>query len=863
MARTVMKMVVAVAAALAVAPDGAAAEYHVYTCKTPGGLSAPADGWEAFGAHLGAVSNTCTEPGSGRRELYVVGTDSSNPGHLAGFRFNAPANTKIGRLSFDRVLLRNDGDGAFAAWTAWLGTNQPAITGAFDSCGAGCPGKGFALAPDPNPIADSGPLVDASSAYVMAGCVGSGSCPSSTQQSSRYASVSVRGADIELVDTAPPTATSVSGALASAGAHRGVETAAFDAVDQGGGLYYTLLELKAPGSDKWVTVSKALVDDNQGKCVELDHRVETDNEFAHRVPCALSASDAVTLDTTRHKDGAYELRVLVEDAAGNLGAILPERPFHIDNVPPPINNVAPTATGLARIGRTVSSTQGTWTGEDISYARRWQRCPETGDESCVDIAGATAADHIVTSEDVGHALRVVVSATNEEGTTSVASARTNVVLPPPANSIAPTIDGVAKVGQSLTAVRGTWTGDDLSFAHQWQRCESEDASCVGIAGATAPTYLVTRNDVGHSLRVVITATNPEGSAAATSTRTAAVLPPPTNTQAPQVNGTPKVGQTLSGTRGTWQGDENVYAYEWQRCNGSEATCKPIADATTTSYKLVAADEERKLRLVVSATNAGGTVVAASPMTADVEPPGGGGGGTTGPAGPGAGGGSGPGSTPTPSGTPNGVTASAKALLTFSGPARLRLRYGRSGVTTLTLRDENGRAISGAQIAVLQRLAVIGAPFTTAQSAITTDADGRFRFVIPPGPSRVLRFAYSAVAGGPAVAVRDLVVRVRSKSTLRTDRAKLRNGQRVAFRGRLRGGHIPKGGVVVELQARVPGRWQTFRSTRTNAVGKWRSNYRFTSTTKATTYRFRAKVRGDSGYPYDGSTSKVTSVRVTP
>jgi hypothetical protein len=93
----------------------------------------------------------------------------------------------------------------------------------------------------------------------------------------------------------------------------------------------------------------------------------------------------------------------------------------------------------------------------------------------------------------------------------------------PQNTAPPTISGTATVGQTLTATTGTFTGDQpITYAYQWQRCDTNGNNCVNIAGATAQSYALQAADLAHTVRVVVTATNARGSATATSVPTAAV-----------------------------------------------------------------------------------------------------------------------------------------------------------------------------------------------------------------------------------------------------------------------------------------------------------------------------------------------------
>lgn len=87
----------------------------------------------------------------------------------------------------------------------------------------------------------------------------------------------------------------------------------------------------------------------------------------------------------------------------------------------------------------------------------------------------------------------------------------------PFNSVRPVITGAAQVGQTLTSTTGTWKGTGNTYARRWT------ADNVTIPGATAATYVVVVGDVGKLIRVVVSATNANGTADATSNPTAAVI----------------------------------------------------------------------------------------------------------------------------------------------------------------------------------------------------------------------------------------------------------------------------------------------------------------------------------------------------
>lgn len=103
---------------------------------------------------------------------------------------------------------------------------------------------------------------------------------------------------------------------------------------------------------------------------------------------------------------------------------------------------------------------------------------------------------------------------------------------PPSNLTPPTISGTTQVGTSLTANTGTWDGKRLQFAFQWLRCDSSGAGCSAIGGATASTFSLLSTYLGARMRVVVIATNRNGSVVATSEATAAVTSTPSAPQPP-------------------------------------------------------------------------------------------------------------------------------------------------------------------------------------------------------------------------------------------------------------------------------------------------------------------------------------------
>lgn len=100
-----------------------------------------------------------------------------------------------------------------------------------------------------------------------------------------------------------------------------------------------------------------------------------------------------------------------------------------------------------------------------------------------------------------------------------------VITQAPVSTEVPQVSGEAQEGASLTGTSGAWSGAPEGFAYQWQR--SEGSSYVALEGATSPAYALTTEDVGHSVRLEVAATNAGGTVDALS-QAVSVSPAPTS-----------------------------------------------------------------------------------------------------------------------------------------------------------------------------------------------------------------------------------------------------------------------------------------------------------------------------------------------
>jgi hypothetical protein len=108
-----------------------------------------------------------------------------------------------------------------------------------------------------------------------------------------------------------------------------------------------------------------------------------------------------------------------------------------------------------------------------------------------------------------------------------------IVPSPPVNTDVPTVSGVTRPGAVLTASAGAWLNSPTSFLIQWQRAVGGDWAT--IPGAVGPNYLAIPADAGAALRVLVTATNEDGSAIVASAPTEPLaVPAPAPTVAARI-----------------------------------------------------------------------------------------------------------------------------------------------------------------------------------------------------------------------------------------------------------------------------------------------------------------------------------------
>jgi hypothetical protein len=176
-----------------------------------------------------------------------------------------------------------------------------------------------------------------------------------------------------------------------------------------------------------------------------------------------------------------------------------------------------------------------WHTDAVGFATDWVSCPLTdlcvanqGDAfplvSNAPLLGASSwrwsdLDHAGTLTGVSCPTRTECVAVDNSGDVVTGSA---LVAPRRTGGI-PRIAGAPRVGATLTASAGTWSGSaPIHYEIRWQRC---DPGCRPIVGAQRRSLRLTRSDLGARIRVRVTGFNAVGSTDAWSYETRPVASP--------------------------------------------------------------------------------------------------------------------------------------------------------------------------------------------------------------------------------------------------------------------------------------------------------------------------------------------------
>lgn len=290
--------------------------YHVYTCRQPSGAPAPTDGWDLDiqvpSGYAGAGSS-CATGGS----LYTNfdGTIPHANTESVALRFKPIGGTVIDSAVLWRFSHNGDA-GGYAVWDTNIAAPGPVYGGDVieNLYGAGQYGTGDTpLHPSNRFVIGKDRLgTPGATINIATFCATQGGYPCNGS-----AGANLYAADISMLDTSQPYAVTASGDLVKDGAISGqlsgTKTAVVQANDLGVGLFRAYVEVDG------AVAAEGRVPDPAGRCAPIAAAGGT-RGFLYRQPCPLSGAASVSWDTTKVPDGEHTVRVLMEDASGNITA---------------------------------------------------------------------------------------------------------------------------------------------------------------------------------------------------------------------------------------------------------------------------------------------------------------------------------------------------------------------------------------------------------------------------------------------------------------------------------------------------------------------------------------------------------------
>ena len=265
----------------------------------------------------------------------------------------------------------------------------------------------------------------------------------------------------------------------------------------------------------------------------------------------------------------------------------------------------PTIDGTAQVGETLTTLTNSIADEDgltnVSYSYQWIRSDNGAD---ADIAGATDATYELVFADQDKTIKVRVSFIDDRNNAEArTSGATGVVIPAPNRQATgkPTIDGTARVGQTLTANSSNISDLDgitnATFFYRWR------AGGL-IIGAARSTYTLTASEQGKTVTVRVRfaddRNNIESRASDATEEVAAAVPNRQATGKLTIDGTPQVGETLTADTANIADQDGLtgvsYRYQWV------AGDTDIEGATSSTYTLVEADQGKTIKVKVTFTD---------------------------------------------------------------------------------------------------------------------------------------------------------------------------------------------------------------------------------------------------------------------
>ena len=237
--------------------------------------------------------------------------------------------------------------------------------------------------------------------------------------------------------------------------------------------------------------------------------------------------------------------------------------------------------GTIRVGTYAKVTKDQFAGSKVTY--QWLN-------DRVAISGATSYRYLITPDDFGHQVRVMVVQTTGAVVKTLISKPVMFEAGIIKKAPTPGVKGKAVVGGTLTAVARTWT-TDVELAYQWYR------DGTAIAGATEDMYDLVPADMDAAISVGVTGSLPGYASIEKMSQELTVKAGTIRfTTKPSLSGDFVTGGTIEVDPGSTSVDA-AFTYVWSR-NGE------VIDNTEATYTLTPDDFKKRITVEVDANAEG-------------------------------------------------------------------------------------------------------------------------------------------------------------------------------------------------------------------------------------------------------------------
>ncbi|TNJ34042.1 cadherin-like domain-containing protein, partial [Prosthecochloris vibrioformis] len=349
------------------------------------------------------------------------------------------------------------------------------------------------------------------------------------------------------------------------------------------------------GGELTASISDLADDDGAVTGTTYQWQISDDNSTWTDIVDATSATYTIADDQSQ-VDKYIRVTAETTDELGGTTTFISESQQVANVNDAPTGNV--TIDGTVTEGETLTANTSTLVDEDGLGTLNYQWY--AGDDA---ISGATASSYTLTQAEVGKAITVEVSYTDDEDTAeSVTSASTVAVLNSnfdPEGTL--TITGDLTQGKELTANADLTDPDGRTegYTYTWY------ANGIVISGANQSTYTLTQAEVDKQIRVEVSYTDNEGVYESVKSlptaKVANVNDAPTGEVV--IEGSVTEGGILSANTDTLADPDGLgeLSYQWY------ADDSEITGATESVYTLTQTEVGKAIKVVVSYTDKGGEV----------------------------------------------------------------------------------------------------------------------------------------------------------------------------------------------------------------------------------------------------------------